>query len=503
VNLRSLPFLLLAVLVLGGLWYWSQQEDPDGPGDVQAQVTPLLGALPGPPDFLHTWNAEGTKEYRYGIGARGLWRLEHPVEDEADRARLEQLLTSLVSAKKEFVAFKKDITPKMMEETELDTPLGRIVVGSQGERVEIVLGGEDVFRGELPQSFALVDGDLFKLPSGLEIGVEHNLHEMRSTVLFHASQSGLRELVMGRQNESGELLEMKIQRRPGGSFEIVEPIEAPADDARMADVLRGLLSMRVRRFIPIAGTPQVVIQEKPYLTIRLQGNYGPESARIWRQAGSGYYALVEGREVLLVLDSESFERVVLASAKQLVDRSLWPFDPKEASKLTLSSYGEEEAPPLVLASRRPEPGFRLVQPREGWSDAAAVAGLFDALARIQVDSVLVGDEVAAAGEAVSKPRFVVQLALPQGQRGDPVELRFGQHQGKWYAQRLGEKYVVSVTELDDERILAPWWDYVERIAFRVDRQRQPNRVIVRDGGEGASVPERIYERGSERALDAR
>jgi hypothetical protein len=112
-----------------------------------------------------------------------------------------------------------------------------------------------------------------------------------------------------------------------------------------------------------------------------------------------------------------------------------------------------------------------------------------------VDSVLVGDEVVAAGEAVSKPRFVVQLALPQGQRGDPVELRFGQHQGKWYAQRLGEKYVVSVTELDDERILAPWWDYVERIAFRVDRQRQPNRVIVRDGGERASVPERIYERG--------
>jgi hypothetical protein len=60
----------------------------------------------------------------------------------------------------------------------------------------------------------------------------------------------------------------------------------------------------------------------------LQGNYGPESARIWRQAGSGYYALVEGREVLLVLDSESFERVVLASAKQLVDRSLWPLIPK-------------------------------------------------------------------------------------------------------------------------------------------------------------------------------
>ena len=114
-SLRSLPLLLLAVLVLGGIYYWAEQQG--------RRTTPrsfLPGShrcsrmLPGPPDFLQTWNEDGTKEYHYKSTAKG-WSLSYPVDDEASMARVGNLLESLASAKKQLVSSRDEITPKMLE----------------------------------------------------------------------------------------------------------------------------------------------------------------------------------------------------------------------------------------------------------------------------------------------------------------------------------------------------------------------------------------------------
>ncbi|PIE22616.1 MAG: hypothetical protein CSA62_11625 [Planctomycetota bacterium] len=491
-SLRSLPLLLLAVLVLGVAYYWADQQEQDGPGELPPTVSPLLAKLPGPPDFLQIWNEDGSKEYHFKSAARG-WVLSYPVEDEASMALLNNLLGSLASAKKQFVSPKAELTPKMLNETGLDTPLGKIVVGAAAERTTILLGGEDVFRGGIPQSFALIDGDLYKVPSGLEVGVNHNLHEVRNRLVFHASAPGLRELLLKRIEGPEAKQSIKLVRKGDGRLEIVEPIQAPGDSARLSAVLSGLLSIRAERFLPITGTPEWIIDSPPWLEIQLLGNYGRERVRIWRQAGLGCYALVDGRKVVLVLDMESFARVVLASAEELVDRTLWAFDPKKTQRLQLVIKGEgKSGVPMVLDSLHPEPGFRLVQPREGWSESASVARLFDALATMRVQRVLVGEQAKPALKVLSVPSLVVQLSPPVGQRGEITEIRFAQDKGQWLAQPEDADYCVVLDKVNKQALFAPWQEYVERVAFRVDRGEQPNRVVLSEGKQDF-----VYEKNAE------
>ena len=329
---------------------------------------------------------------------------------------------------------------------------------------------------------------------------------MRNQRLFHASVPGVRELVLRSRRRSGDAKQrIKVVRDGSGRLEIVEPIQAPGDPARLSAVMSGLLSMRARRFLPITGTPKWVLENDPWLEIGLVGNYGPESVRVWREQGIGYYAMVEGRNIVLVLDMESFERVVLASAEELVDRTLWPFDPKTTQRLQLIQRQDgKSGVPMVLDSRHPDPGFRLVQPREGWSESASVARLFDALTTMRVQNVLVGDKAKPALEIVGVPRLVVQLSQPVGHRGEPIEIRFAQDGERWLAQPVGADYCLVLEDVDEAALFAPWYDYVERVAFRVDRRRQPNRVVVTAGDEELVYEKNVdgrWERDGEPARD--
>ncbi|MFQ5504328.1 MAG: DUF4340 domain-containing protein, partial [Planctomycetota bacterium] len=190
---KSLPILVLALLILGGLYYWQDLRD-EGPED-DRRATSILAGLEGPPDHL-TLQSHVSEGKFYRLSRSGeLWLITDPVEDEASDARMKSILDPLLAATKTLAFRPEEITKQILEETELLRPGATIVVGSGDSRVKIEFGGEDVRPNT---SFVRIDGSIYRVPTGLGHGAEINLLDLRNRLLIRNRASGITRLVLER-----------------------------------------------------------------------------------------------------------------------------------------------------------------------------------------------------------------------------------------------------------------------------------------------------------------
>jgi hypothetical protein len=129
--------------------------------------------------------------------------------------------------------------------------------------------------------------------------------------------------------------------RTGGRWSMVEPLDAPADEARVAGILAVVDSLAAERRIPAAEVDTVAAgTTAPWvrLVITIADSTRHEIAvGSMNPLGQAYYAQIDRGRELCLLPADTVERYLEPTVFSLRDRRLAPFTPPAARRIEIAA----------------------------------------------------------------------------------------------------------------------------------------------------------------------
>lgn len=476
-NPRSLVILLVLALGLGGFAYYVSQSETPGGNEVQQEGGTLLSRLAGDPERIRLTNKDGNKHYVLESGARG-WMLVDPVRDEAQDSQVRMLLGQLAQATTRIAWPDGEETPKRVEESGLAEPLGRVVVEAGDQKLELEFGAECFPVG---WRFARVNGKIHRIPAGIEGIVETNQHELINQMLFKTTPPGLQRLELRRRTENGTEDGVVLERTRGGSLtvrQLEDGAEAmPAAGDKVAQLVVELLSARVDRFLRRRKVPAGNPVPKPWVTIRVKGEFGEELVTLSDPAAGAVEVLKSypkdpsfaERPSRMMVAASAFKRFVEEPLDGLISTQVWSYGPAAASSIRIeASSGAQKQAALVLARKGETGDFSIKSPQQRPAKASAITALMVALEEMRLAELLPPGD-AAATAALAVPEYRVVLEAPRAKQSlGQVDVKIGVHEdGRLFLSRKGDSALWRVECEKLDLLGKPWWDYLEPVAFRI------------------------------------
>ncbi len=478
---RTLVTLLIALALLAGVAFLADRNAPEPVGP---RASHLLAPLDGAVEELRLLNRDKTKEYTLRQSSTLTWDITYPVEDEANEAVVLLWLGQLASSTKQPAFDAEEPTPKQLEETGLATPKGRLIAKRGTASTTIEFGDETFPPGHI---YARIDGVIYKIQSGIEQIVETNLHDLRNPLLFRTDPASIQRVRVMRAGEQGKAA-IQLERGRSGWEIPTATGKQPADPVRVAEILSLLVSARAVRFL---GSTQEV-ESEPWLVIKMDGQFGPETVRVSRPTGGAVTARKNNRTSGLVLDGRNFERLLLRPAEDLISTRLWTFSPRAASQIRIDD-ADPKTPALVLERLRDEPGFKLAAPEARSANHSAVNDLVDAIERTRLVRAVASEHAIVAKVLLNKAHVLVHLDSPRERRTKAVEVRLARStEGDVYGQVVGTEVVYLVESPEFAVFTKRWWHYAALRAFRLPGDTPAQRVTIEQGDKG----KRVFVRGA-------
>ncbi len=489
-NSRTLPFLLLLLLGLGGVYLLTRGErDSPAPAGPLA-VEPFLVALDGvEPTRIEVKNfVDEQKRYAFDLGSIP-WRMTVPNEDEAAPAHLRSFLRQIDGMERRLFAAADKITDKMLKESGLDAPRGKYILGTDDREIEVWIGDEgyalmDAAGGQPLQTlFVRMDGALYLVPKGFDQLMETNPEELRNKILFVSGPNDIRSLRVVRLDDEGEKAEVRIQKRKNGRYYLELPYQTPINRQVFANWLGGLLSVRIQEFLPVEKSDAAALgpklQYKPWLTIEMENSSFKEHVEIIRGPDGRVFAKKKGRPSLMLVDDRTFRVLATTPPQTLISTALWAWSPIEAWKIQVevSSLASEtkRGQILVLENQRPQAGFKMISPRVVASDARRNNELFAALETCKILGLAEGAEALEAQRLLAQPDVEVKLTPIPGNRRSTFSVKIAKGSaGRFFGTTTESDLVFRLDCPGFDKLGKAWWRYVQPVAFRYP----PGRPIL-------------------------
>ncbi len=277
------------------------------------------------------------------------FKMVAPVRAEADSRVVKGLIELLIRAEK--------------ARTLTETPEGLAAYGLEGPGLEVALKPKGKKAVSLAFGHATLDGrgvfgrvvgrrGVFILPVEFKRIADRTPYDLRDKKVLTLDKEKVHrlEVFTGR-------VKLVVEKSPQGDWLMKEPIETPAGGEEINNLLNMLAQMKAAGFEPARRD----LKTKPVRWLKLweQGKESPASLIVGGQDKRGrFYAQVEGRDELILLDRSSFE-ALQDSPLDLREKSPLVFEvPKAAQKIELSSQGKR------LTVERRQKGWQIINPKK-------------------------------------------------------------------------------------------------------------------------------------------
>jgi hypothetical protein len=466
--------LAVILVVLGAFYYvYEIRLGPDRE-KAEARKGRLFTAEPGDVTALEVKRgAELLRFQREG----DTWRMLAPVATRADRGAVEELITSVVTAKadREIAA-----SPASLAEYGLDAPQADVTLTlKDGKRIGLQLGGKNptgvwVYGREIGKSAVLA------LPDGVLRDASRPVADYRDKVVLAFDRANVTGLDISTPEERLGL------ESTGGKWTLAGPAPRPADGDAVADLLDKLGAARVKEFA--AESPpslQAFGLDRP---LRVDVHTGRDKDRATKTllvgradaAKQGVYAMRPGESSVLLLPEE-LNKALPRSAAALRDKAVLAFDRDKIARI------EIDGPRGAVTLARENNQWRIVAPEALAADQVEAGALLQKLHALRAQAFLTED-ASGISKYLSRPAVRVTLTDRDGAATTLLLAPSGERRGSAasaYAAVAGRGPLVLVNAgaLDDlGRTVA---DLRDRRLFAGVEPRDVQRVTVKRGGRTA------------------
>jgi hypothetical protein len=234
--------LILAVIALAGFAYFRffEMKRPSTE-EAQRQSRNVVNFDRSKIDGIVIQNGDQQIEIRR---RENKWRLETPIKDQADGALVESLLSDLEAWQKDGAIPAKEIEvdKSKLAEYGLNNPKLKLKLLGRDKPPEILFGKDAALEGKMYVRFQHSKETLLASQS-VKKDIDKKPEEFRDKKLTDVTTAQVRRITF--QTTAGE---MELEKK-GEHWEIIKPLRARADDAKVGDLISQITTARIQQFI--------------------------------------------------------------------------------------------------------------------------------------------------------------------------------------------------------------------------------------------------------------
>ena len=274
-SLRTTLWLLIGVVILGGIGLWRGDAGKDS---IDPTVVPtLLDGLDGEFHIVRFEVAHSRSREQTSFEARGDdWWLTDPIVDRAGVENVQQLIEIMEANPKLLV--ERSPSADMLNNLKLEPPVGRVTLYSADGRAHAMRMGDREPTGT--HCYIMFEGDdaLYRTGANLLNVIERSRQEWRDRRFLLGDGAFARSLEIARPGEPTIVLEKK-----GTDWLMIEPVQFPAATRRINSLVHGVLRLSVRTFVIAEPSNKQLVEhrldDQNAVVVRLDLGQGPVEAR--------------------------------------------------------------------------------------------------------------------------------------------------------------------------------------------------------------------------------
>src|SRR5215469_6909648 len=234
--------LILAILVLaGGAYFRFVEMKRPSTEEAKRQAQNVVNFDRSKIDGIVIQNGDQKIEIRR---RENKWRLETPIQDQADGALVENLLSDLETWQKERTIAAKEIETDKSKLTEygVNNPKLKLKLLGRDKPPEILFGKDGALEGRMYVRFQN-SKETFLATQSVKKDIDKKPEEFRDRKLTDLTTAQVRRVTL--KTPAGE---MELEKK-GDHWDILKPLRARADDGKVGDLISQITSARVQQFV--------------------------------------------------------------------------------------------------------------------------------------------------------------------------------------------------------------------------------------------------------------
>ena len=423
------------------------------------------------------------------------WRLETPINDQADSSLIENLLLDLENWQKDATIPAKELKAdkNKLNEYGLSKPKLRLKLRGHDGPAEILFGKDAALEGKM---YVRLENskETFLAAQSIKKEIEKKATEFRDRKLTDLITAQVSRVVL--KTATGE---MELQKK-GDHWEIVKPLRARGDDQKIADLIAQMTTARIQQFVADDRgdlDPYGLAEPRGSITLFAQDNKPAgradssrgEQGQVLQIGGAAekekdqVYVRFSARAFVYTLPKK-IEEILNTTPNDVRDRHLVRIDTNILDRITIDAPGKGKT---VLA--RKEENWTIASRKNAPANSSEVRRLIDTLQNERVTKF--AEEVASDLPKYGLDKPQLQLTFSSFASENTAETKagerpfatiaFGKVDGDNVYARLGdEPFIVAVRRGLLEQIFTDPLQWQELSIFRFKPEQIHRFSIVTD-----------------------
>lgn len=348
------------------------------------------------------------------------WRMESPVKDSADGTTIDSLLFDLEDWKKETTIPAKEIEADKNKMAEFGVAKAKLRLKLLGKDAppEILFGNNAALEN---RTYVRLENskDVLIAPQSIKTAISKKAEEFRDRRLTDTVATQVTRLNL--KTAAGE---MELQKQ-GEHWQIVKPLRARADDAKVNDLLAQVTTSRIAKFVADdRGDLHSYGLAEPRGTVTIFTNENKQGEML--QIGSvpekdkeQVYVRFAARNFVFTVPKK-IEEVLKTKPNDLRDHHLARFDQNQLDRITIDAPGKAKT---VLA--RKGENWTIANHKDDPANGGEARRLIDTLSNEQVTNFVADTSSDLAKYGLDQPQLIVTLSSFASE--NTAETKAGEH----------------------------------------------------------------------------
>jgi Domain of unknown function (DUF4340) len=422
---RRLYIAVAVLVVLGGLWYWSQRRQPSPEtSKASADTPPAVLKLDENSITRVQLAKKDSQPLVIEKNGSGEWQIQAPKTLRADQSAVAGLVGTLASLNSERLVQDKDSNPAQYG---LAQPALEVDVSEKDNKSQKLLIGDETPTGGA--AYAMLGGDprVFTIPGYTKTSLDKGVNDLRDKRLITLAAERVSRVQLIKKGQEIEFGRNKDE------WQILKPMPLRADSTQVGDLVRELTEAKMN----LSGTADNAAarfgKAAPLATAKVTDESGTQQLEI-RKLKDDYSAKSSAVEGTYNVDS-SLGKAVEKGLNDFRNKALFDFGFAAPNKIEIHNSGKS---------------YFLTRGTGGEDDWWSNGKKLDPLSVEDFISKLRDLSATSFAESgFSRPEVEITVASNDSKRVESVSL--SKQDDSYIAQRKGEPslYKVSATAVDD------------------------------------------------------